>query len=244
MPAFVTAAARALTIFEIFAHERRELSNAELAKLLQVAESSASDLLYTLVETGYLVRTERSRRFYPSPRLHALGLSIAENDPVARICNDTLDQLSERTGETAISGNLGSHHVEISGLRQSKHHLRYVFEVGSRFGLHVSALGKALLAELSDEEALKLLKKKPLKSLTAQTITDPELLMQDIRRVRQNGYARTDNEGVEDVGAFAIAGRIGDRLLAFSISGPLNRFKRNEEDYLKVMLELKASIFQ
>ena len=68
--------------------------------------------------------------------------------------------------------------------------------------------------------------------------------MQDIRRVRQNGYARTDNEGVEDVGAFAIAGRIGDRLLAFSISGPLNRFKRNEEDYLKVMLELKASIFQ
>ena len=125
MPAFVTAAARALTIFEIFAHERRELSNAELAKLLQVAESSASDLLYTLVEPGYLVRTERSRRFYPSPRLHALGLSIAENDPVARICNDTLDQLSERTGETAISGNLGSHHVEISGLRQSKHHLRY-----------------------------------------------------------------------------------------------------------------------
>lgn len=243
MPAFVTAASRALTIFEIFAHERRELSNAEVAKLLQVAESSASDLLHTLVETGYLVRTERSRRFYPSPRLLALSLSISENDPVARICNDALDLLSERTGETAISGILGSHHVEITGLRQSRHRLRYVFEVGSRFGLHVSALGKALLAELEDEEALKLLTKKPLKQLTAQTITNPELLLQDIQRVRETGYARSDNEGVEDVGALAIAGRIGDRLIAFSISGPLNRFRRNEKEYQRVLMDLKSSIF-
>lgn len=243
MPAFVTAAARALTIFEIFAHERRELSNAEVAKLLQIAESSASDLLHTLVETGYLMRTERSRRFYPSPRLHALGLSISENDPIARMCNDALDLLSERTGETAISGILGSHHVEITGLRQSRHRLRYVFEVGSRFGLHVSALGKALLAELEDEDALKLLTKKPLKQLTAQTITNPELLLQDIHRVRKSGYARSDNEGVEDVGALAIAGRIGDRLIAFSISGPLNRFKRNEKEYRQVLMGLKSSIF-
>jgi len=243
MPAFVTAAARALTIFEIFAHERRELSNADVAKLLQIAESSASDLLHTLVETGYLIRTERSRRFYPSPRFHALGLSISENDPIARMCNDALDLLSERTGETAISGILGSHHVEITGLRQSRHHLRYVFDVGSRFGLHVSALGKALLAELTDEDALKLLNKKPLKPLTAQTITDPELLLKEIALVRKNGYARSANEGVEDVGALAIAGRIGDRLTAFSISGPLNRFKRNEKEYQKVLMGLKSSIF-
>src|SRR6218665_775807 len=49
--------------------EKRELSNADLARLLDLPESSCSDLLPTLHELGYLLRTGRSRSFYPTARL-------------------------------------------------------------------------------------------------------------------------------------------------------------------------------
>ena len=61
MPAFVPAAARTMLLFEAFARERRELSNAEIAKLLDMPETSCVDLLHTLLEAGYLMRTARSR---------------------------------------------------------------------------------------------------------------------------------------------------------------------------------------
>src|SRR5688572_9985895 len=72
MPAYVPAAARTMTIFETFANARRELSNSEIARLLGVAESSSSDLLHTLHEVGYLLRTARTRRFYPTARLRSI----------------------------------------------------------------------------------------------------------------------------------------------------------------------------
>jgi DNA-binding IclR family transcriptional regulator len=101
MPAHVPAAARTLAIFEAPAREQRELSNSELARHLGVAESSCSDLLHTLLETGYLMRTARTRRFYPSGRLFEITRQIARNDPLLRLGKEAVDMLSERTGETA-----------------------------------------------------------------------------------------------------------------------------------------------
>src|SRR3546814_21131377 len=69
MPTLVSAAARALAVFETFAREKRELSNSELAKLLNLPDSSCLDLVYTLHHLGYLVRCKQTRRYYPSGRL-------------------------------------------------------------------------------------------------------------------------------------------------------------------------------
>ena len=61
MPSQIPAVSRALSVFEMFAREQRELTNSEIARLLSVAESSCSDLLHTLHTLGYLTRTPRSR---------------------------------------------------------------------------------------------------------------------------------------------------------------------------------------
>ena len=61
MPTLVPAAARTMTLLEVFARERRELSNSDLSRLMDLPESSCSDLLHTLHELGYLLRTSRTR---------------------------------------------------------------------------------------------------------------------------------------------------------------------------------------
>ena len=48
MPTLVPAAARTMTLLEVFAREKRELSNSDLARLMDLPESSCSDLLHTL----------------------------------------------------------------------------------------------------------------------------------------------------------------------------------------------------
>ena len=76
MPTLVPAATRTMALFEVFAREKRELSNSELARLMDLPESSCSDLLHTMHEMGYLLRTARSRRS-PRDRLcHRLGRQV------------------------------------------------------------------------------------------------------------------------------------------------------------------------
>lgn len=243
MPAFVPAAARTMLLFEAFARERRELSNAEIAKLLELPESSCVDLLHTLQEAGYLMRTARSRRFYPTPRLSALANAIASNDPVATTGREAVELLGDLTGETALCGVLGDHHVEVLGIREGKHALRFITTAGTRIGLHATAMGKALLSELSPEDAAERLARRPLKALTPNTETDAKRLLRSLDTTRSRGYAWVDGEGSDGVAAMAVAGRIGDEVLGLSITGPAERLRKCRADYEVAILKVKAQVF-
>lgn len=243
MPAFVPAAARTMLLFEAFARERRELSNAEIAKLLDLPESSCVDLLHTLQEVGYLMRTARSRRFYPTPRLSTLANAIASNNPVATAGREAVELLGELTGESALCGVLGHHHVEVLGIREGRHALRFIPTAGTRISLHATALGHALLAELPPEEAAEYLARRPLKPLTPSTVTDPAKLLRLIAAARERGHAWVDGDGAEGVAAMAVAGRIGQEPLGLSITGPADRLRKCRADYEAALQKVKAQVF-
>lgn len=243
MPAFVPAAARTLRLFEVFAETRCEMSNAEIAKALGVPETSSLDLLHTLLQLGYLVRTPRSRRFYPTPRLLAVAAALAGKDPLLAVSGEVLEILRDETGETTICAQLRDHHIEVLNVREGKHELRCMLPVGQRMAMHVSAVGKALLAELGADNAATLIGAKPLKAVTPHSVTDPAKLMLQLRAAQRQGMAETEDEGTEGVAAMAVAGRIGDQLVAFSIFGPTERLKRQRVAYRKALLRAKELAF-
>jgi DNA-binding IclR family transcriptional regulator len=243
MPAFVPAAARTMNLFEAFAQQRRELSNAEVAKLLGMAESSSIDLLHTLLEAGYLMRTARSRRYYPTARLAALVQAITSHNPLVAAAQDAVELLCEQTGETALCGVLGDHHVEVLVIREGRYALRFITAAGTRIGLHVSALGRALLAQLDPADAAERLGRAPLKAVTPTSTTDPAALQRLLREVQRRGYAWVDGEGTEGVAAMAVAGAVGGERLALSISGPAERLRRHRSDYEQVLLQVKEQVF-
>lgn len=243
MPAFVPAAARTMSLYEAFARERRELTNAEIAKLLDLPESSCIDLLHTLHEAGYLMRTARSRRYYPTPRLSLLAQAIAANNPITTAGREAVELLGDLTGETAIFGMLGDHHVEVLGFREGRYSLRFITTVGTRIGLHVSALGRALLAELDPADAATVLARTPLKAVTPHSITNVASLQHALLTVRRQGYAWVDGEGTEGVAAMAVAGLVGGERLGLSISGPSDRLQRHRADYERALLQVKAQVF-
>lgn len=242
MPTLIPAAARTLAVFEVFASEKRELSNSDVARLLSVADSSCSDLLYTLHSLGYLMRTPRTRRFYPTARLYETARQITENDPLATIGQEAVDQLAEKTNESAFFGVIDRHAAKVAAVQPSRLPLRYILDVGERVALHASALGKALLGLLPPEDFEAELEAARMKAVTPDTVTNTKTLAKQIAKSRELGWYEVRGEGIEGVSALAVSGWLGGQPVALSLAGPSERMARHHESYLQALREVQGTL--
>lgn len=245
MPALVPAAVRTLAIFEIFAKEKRDLTNAELAKFLGVAESSCSDLVNTLIDQGYLKRSQISRTLYPTGRLHAMSSEINKNDDKTQKLMDICNALRDYTGESALCGIL--HHkskiITVLAFAAGRDPLRYTLNQGDRISLHVSSIGKAILTKLPEKQIKVELGNKNYEKLASNTLTTPDELFQQVKEFRSKGWVYVENEESEGLASIAISGLVNGEVLAFSITGAERRIKQNQQDYLVALKKYCQEVF-
>lgn len=242
MPTMIPAAGRAMAVFEVFAREQRELSNSEMARLLSLPETSTSDLLHTLHSLGYLMRTTRTRRFYPTGRLTELTRQIEKNDPLTTAAQEAVEQLGRITNETAFFGVLERNAAKVIAMQSSSQPLRYVVEVGSRVALHASAMGKSLLSLLPEDEARETLMNSDLRQITTHTIVDVEKLMAQIAKGRARGWHEAREEGSGGVDGLAIAGWLGGQPVGISLAVPVDRMRKNRDAYLEALREVGSTL--
>ena len=239
----VPAAARAMTLFETFARERRPLTKSEVARLLDLPESSTSDLLSTLFEQGYVSRTVASRRFYPTSRLLVIARSIAENDQLGSFAEEAVSHLAERTGETSIFAVTDGESIRVAGVAQGKHRLRYVVNVGDTFTIHGTGAGKALLGAMTPEDRGRLLRLRPLKRLTSNTLTSPRDIESDLENSAKRGWYGARDEGTIGVSSIAVWGLVGSEPAALGIIGPSERIVLNEKVLVDEVLRARQIVF-
>ncbi|ODV43816.1 IclR family transcriptional regulator [Cupriavidus sp. UYMMa02A] len=242
MPVQIPAASRAMAVFEVFAREKRDLSNSEMAKLLAVADSSCSDLLHTLHSLGYLMRTTRTRRFYPTGRLFETARQIAENDPLTRLAEEAVRRVTDTTNESAFFGVLEPQAVRVAAVAQSRLPLRYILDVGERVALHASALGKAMLGMLPENEARSRLEAVRRPAVTPSTVVDLDRLMAQLARGRDQGWFEAHDEGTAGVTALAVPARLDERPVAISLAGPTERIERHRESCLAALRDVRDSL--
>jgi hypothetical protein len=100
-------------------------------------------------------------------------------------------------------------------------------KIGSEFGMHNSAPGKAVLAELPSEAVERILDLRGLPATTEETLTTREGLREELEAISERGYATNDEElqsGFRSVGA-PVRHSDGTVLGALSIGGPAYRFE-------------------
>jgi DNA-binding IclR family transcriptional regulator len=232
-----------MTLFEVFAREKRELTKSEIARLLDLPESSTSDLLNTLYELGFVSRMASSRRFYPTNRLMKLATAIAENDPVTSFGREATSMLARETGETAVCAVLESDRIRIVSVSEGRHRLRYMVNVGDTFTLYATAVGKSLLANLPDEQMARLIRLHPLTALTSNTKVHPPALEADIRKSRREGLFRSVEEGMLGVSSFAIGCVLGTEPIGIGIIGPADRIAQNADTVTSILIRVRDSMF-
>jgi DNA-binding IclR family transcriptional regulator len=243
MPQIIPTAQRAMQVFEAFARERKPLTNSELARILDMADSSCSDLLHTLREAGYLLRTPKSRYFYPTTRLGDVAQRISATDPLHVFASEALEILSRRTGETSMCGYLDGAGIKIFACQESSRALRYVLQPGTMVDVNSTALGKAILGAMPAAEREALIDTLPMRAATASSMLDREALRRDVAAGIERGWFMARDEGAEGVTALGIAGRVSDRLAALSVVGPTQRLEKNLDAYVEVLTQARGEFF-
>ena len=220
----IAVVAHTLDVLEALEHAHEPLGTTELARQLGMTKSTVFRILATLEERGYVAKDAVSARYALGPRLAALGERALSGIDLRRIARPVLERLHAAFQETVNLGVLESGEIVYIDMVESPHGLRMAARIGSRHPAHSTALGKAMLAYLPEGE-LDALLAVHLTAQTEETITDPDALRRELRRVREAGTAEETGEnepGARCVGV-AIFDERGRPTAAISVSGPDTR---------------------
>ena len=234
----VQSVGRAFEILEVIAAHGGELSLSEIAAAVGLPAPSAHRLLRTLVGLGYL-RQETSRRYALAPRLIRLG--DAASRQFGAWGYPVLTSLMEAIGESANMAILdGTNAIYVAHV-PGRHSMRMFTEVGKRVPLHATGVGKALLAQLPDDEILRILELAGMPSVTAHTVTDPTALLQELRASRIRGY--TTDDGEQEVGVSCVSVPVPGTpaLTGISVSAPTPRMTPEVIRHAATMLREAAA---
>jgi IclR family transcriptional regulator, acetate operon repressor len=238
MPDRVQSVDRAFGLLEHMADAGGPVGLSELATISGLPLPTIHRLIRSLVNQGY-VRQERSRRYALGPGLIRLGESA--NRMLGSWAVPYLSELVDEIGETSNMATLEGDTVVYVAQVPSLHSMRMFTEVGRRVMPHCTGVGKALLSMLPDAEVRALIARTGMPPRTERTITDPEVLVAEVARSRQRGYAVDDQE--QEAGVRCVAVPVSDAPVraAISVSGPSSRVSSQRVASIAPVLQRVAS---
>lgn len=207
----VKSARRTIELLETLAADRSWTSLSDLHARTGVPRSSLHGLLHTLRDLGWIEADEGGTRFRLGVRALICGTAYLDRDPAMPYVTEALERARERTGFTSHYARRDGNQVVYLETRESRRSVHLISRVGRTLPAHATALGKALLAELTDVEITQLLPGR-LPALTPNTITDREALRTELAATRTRGFASETEQGTDGVACAAAA--IGYRIPA------------------------------
>ena len=174
------------------------MSLSEVHDVTGMPRSSLHGLLRTLLEAGWLETNPHGTRYRLGVRALISGTAYLDRDPAVPFATQALELVRTESGYTSHFARLHGSEVVYLESRESQHSTRLVSRVGRTLPAHATALGKALLAELTPDEVETLLPAS-LPALTPATLTSRDELQTELARIRELGYASEVEEGTPGV---------------------------------------------
>jgi IclR family acetate operon transcriptional repressor len=234
--ATVTASSRstrALFLLETIAEAGGEATLTDLANRTGLNISTCHHLLATLIKRGFAAKVSGRRLYALGARILDLGHACLQVD-LPRRAQPYLEAINRNTGETVHLAGLQGDAIVTLAVREARHAVRVdTGKLGRLEAPHATAVGKALLAWLPEDEIRRMLAD-GMKRFTDNTITEIPAFVEALRVVRRDGYAIDREEflpGVICVGA-TIRDQAGTVIGAISASTPS---MRASDDHIALM---------
>ena len=224
----VRAVERLVALLQVLADsDGRAKTLGETAKRAAMPESSALRYLSALASAGIVERegTGADGRYRLGLGLFSLAARALGSSDVRALALPYMQELLERYQETVNLAIFRQRRLVIIEVLEGLRSIRQGARVGEQDRLRSTALGKAVLAIHSDEEALALLVGEPTDTMTLRAKKTDAAMLRELDAVRKRGYAIDDEEsevGLRCVGIAVPNGR--GRAVALSISGPSHLF--------------------
>jgi IclR family transcriptional regulator, KDG regulon repressor len=243
----ISTVAKAFRLLEFLA-ESDPLTLTEIAARQGIQKSAAHRFLATLRDLGYII-TDQHNRYLVSFRLFEMGMRVANSTGILEVAQPYMKKIAQMHNETVNLARLEGTKIIFIKKIGSTAILRTDLAVGSRVPAYCTALGKAVMAFLPDDQLIPLIEAMEMRERTPFTLVKPKALLEALAKVRGKGYAADDQEYVK--GLCCVAAPIFNHTTtvqyALSVSGPAFRLDKDtltkvRQDLLQVSGELSRAL--
>jgi len=218
------------------------MSLKEIAARVALNKSTTFGLVNTLVGLGYLQQNDSNQKYALGTRLLSLSNLVKMNNIIIRLVHPHLEWLAHKYRETAHCAVENGDSITYIDKVESPGALNINTQIGTKNYMHCTGVGKCLLAYSSPSKQEQVLSGN-FKTMTYNTITNAERLREELKKIREQGYA-TDDEEIE-IGLSCLAAPIlnteGKAAFAISIAGLTQRIQGAQRDNMIADLKTVAA---
>ncbi len=217
---------RGIDLLFLFSAEKPSLSLDDIARALELPESTAYRLAATLCKKSVLARSNSKKGYELHASLLRLLDGVRAHIDIGGLALPSLEALAQESGETSQLCLLQGNEVVCAEAVCSTNTIRFMPEKGRAVPLHTSALGRAVLAFLPDHVLAKYIRRPGLYAVTPYTVTDPTRMRDVLKQIRTQGFAVSYRQNL--LGARGVAVPIFNHqdavVASLGVSGPHPRF--------------------
>lgn len=216
---------RALTILNKLSEYPDGIQITRLSEQVGLTKSTIHRLLATLSSMNYVVKDEETDKYKLGLQVLFLSRNLLNNSDIVTVSKPFLEKLSQEVNETVHLCIEDRGEVVYIDKIESTQTIRMYSRIGSRAPMYCTGVGKILLSGKDQDEFNELISNINFIPKTPSTITSKEEFIEEIEKVKSQGYAldNAENEVVLRCIAAPIFDHKGKIIASFSISGPSNR---------------------
>lgn len=205
------------------------LSQSEQSPLTQIARgtglpaSTTSRILSSLASHG-LVEQGSDGQYRLGGKLLVLAGGVRRARSLVEIARPSLTQLVNATGEDVGLAVLEQDRAVVIDTLYGPHALKIIYPRADSFTLNCG-FRKVLLAYQHDDWIDRYLRESRFPSYTRNVVTSTSGIWREIRRIREQGYALSRGEGIEDAGGVAapVLSHADVLIACVFVTAPLSR---------------------
>ncbi len=194
------AVERVLEILEIMVQQNRSFTATEMAGILGVSVNSVFRIYIELERKNYVLKDPSDSSYELTPKLYYLGTALKERISIVNAAKTYMKRLFRNINDTVVLTILDEEYktVVVDQL-VSKQPVKFVSTVGLSYNSYVSAMGKVMLANMSEEDIDKYIEETEFKKITENTITDKAAFREELEIAKRKGVAFDREESVPGV---------------------------------------------
>lgn len=218
------------------------LTLSELAAESGEAVATVFRALATMQGHGIVECEDPGQVWHIGPGAFRVGSAFLRRTKVVERARQVMDSLMRDTGETANLGIETGNEVLFLSQVETHEAIRAFFPPGTKAPMHVSGIGKALLAWYPEDRVKRILSVKGMERFTSLTHTMDSALFRDLARTRERGYAIDDQERAEGMRCVAapIFNSHAEPIAGLSVSGPAFRIALSDAARIGALVRAAA----
>lgn len=216
----------------------------QLAKAMGLSPTVTHRILTTFQEYGYIVQDQKTLKYELGTKFLEFSVQLQDKLIFKDLVYPYMEKLVKETDETIFLARLDKQEVVSIAVAESTQSIKFMFEVGTRRGLHAGGSNRVILAYLPEEDRTQILLNELVK-FTNHTMTDPGEVEESLKKVREQGFCCSYGELTNDVVGIAVPlFDCNNQIVAsLTVAGPMYRLSEKKvSKNLELLLEEKEKI--